>query len=118
MSTPKTIKDKLADIPGKVETVPGFGDLLSQKSIKAILAGSKSPEWKDCMLLIVGPDAPNQLARLTFEDDHSEQDWLKRNAAYIVANATCGTDTTTRTSQGVDDTIDQDLDPEPFENSD
>ena len=117
MSTPKRIKDKLADIPGKVNTIPGFGALLSQKSIKAILAGSNSPEWKDYMLLIVGPDAPNQLARLTFEDDHSQQDWLKRSAAYIVANATCGTDTTTNTGQGVDDQIDLDLEPEPFEKS-
>ena len=118
MSTsPKSIMRKLEEIPGKVVANPDFGRLLSDKAVAAIIAGalkpdeSVTPEWLDYMQEIVGPTSPNQLNRLTFQDDSSGQDYIRKSNAYIVSNAVCGTATGTRTADRVDDRIDENLPP-------
>ena len=99
---PKTIEQKLDDIRERVKE-PTFSKLLSAAAVKAILGGKTSPAWTEYMELVVGHNAPRQLARLTFKkgvDDKS--DALIKSCAYIVANGTCGVETQGHTRQGVD----------------
>jgi hypothetical protein len=66
------------------------------------------------MIEVVGPNAPKQLLRLTLADDVKDQDWVRKNCAYIVSNAVCGTGTTTKTLDKVDGSINSGLPDEPL----
>jgi hypothetical protein len=136
MSTPKTIIQKLRRLNAKVElelaqaglaaldnpdipVTSAFAEELSTLAVQAVIGGSGSQAWKDYMKLIVGtnnPQASAQFKRLTFQDNQADQQFVRKSAAYIVANAVCGEHTTTRTLANVEtegtDTIDINLPPE------
>lgn len=105
------ILTKLTAISETAASNPAFARDLSAKAIAAILNGTKSTQWAEYMTAIVGADSPKQLQRLTFNEPLTQNDdWLKRSNVYIVANAVCGTGTTTRTRERVDVLIDQPFD--------
>lgn len=80
-----------------------LGFKLKEASIKAMMGGIGSDDWKAYMSLFA--DNVDQLNRLTVPQD-GEDAWLPEARAYMVANAICGADSTTRTSLRVDDDID------------
>jgi hypothetical protein len=57
-------------------------------------------------------DNAAQLRRLTVPDEQQDPGWLTESRAYIVSNAVCGANTTTRTSQNVRADIDDGLEVE------
>src|SRR5690349_12633683 len=83
-----------------------LGLRLKQAAIKAMMAGIGSNQWKSYMSLFADND--EQLTRLTVPVEN-EDPWLPQSRAYIVANAICGADSTTRTSLRVDELIDENL---------
>jgi hypothetical protein len=113
MSVPKTIMQKLEEIPARVQADPTLGDTLSNMSVLAIMGGPGSTAWVNYMTVIVGPDAPNQLARLSLSDIATAPSYATRNSAYIVANGACGVATGPITGRRVDPNIDIGLAPEP-----
>src|ERR1044072_3468601 len=92
----------------KQEHKAKLGFQLKQASIKAMMAGIGSPEWKSYMSLFA--DNADQLTRLTVPVA-KEDPWLAEARAYIVANSICGADSTTQTSLRVDALIDDNLNP-------
>lgn len=80
-----------------------LGGKLKRAAIKAIMGGIGSDDWKAYMSLFA--DNVDQLNRLTVRKP-DEDAWLAEARAYMVANAVCGADSTTRTSLRVDDDID------------
>lgn len=92
----------------KQELKEKLGFQLKQASIKAIMAGIGSPEWKSYMSLFA--DNADQLTRLTVPAAN-EDSWLPEARAYIVANSVCGADSTTQTFLRVDELIDDNLNP-------
>ena len=77
---------------------------LSIKSTAAILDGLGSTSWREYMLEF--DPTPEELARLMGRDDAFLRDYMPNALAYIVANGTCGTDTTTQLNKNVDPNID------------
>jgi hypothetical protein len=90
----------------KAEHKDKLGLKLKQASIKAMMAGIGSNEWKSYMSLFA--DNAAQLTRLTVPAKN-EDPWLPEARAYIVANSVCGADSTTQTSLRVDALIDDNL---------
>jgi len=110
---PRTITQKLADLPNKVAADRnGFGQQLSDAAVAAVFNGLHSPEWETYMKIIVGPSAPKQLARLKLDpaDPLTNNPDVKKSAAYIVANAICAPTTTGQTGNGTKTAIDDDGD--------
>ena len=93
-----------------------FTSHLQDLATAAIRAGMRNgdattPEWKEYMALFAAPDRPDQLARLTGEDGtHNEQN-LNTARTYLVADAKCGTETSTNFGKGASVVLDQDLAP-------
>jgi hypothetical protein len=108
------ITTKLDQLEVKTQN-PIYARQLAAKAIEAICQGPGSDGWREYILEIVGPNAPSQLARLSLADDASDQDWVRKNCAYIVSNAICGTGTTTRTRNNVDNSINTGLPDEPLD---
>ena len=79
---------------------------LKRAAIKAMMNGIKSDEWISYMSLFA--ENAEQLNRLTVPQA-GEDSWLTESRAYIIANAICGADSTTRTSLRVDDDIDDNI---------
>jgi hypothetical protein len=82
---------------------------LKQAAIEAMMEGIQSPEWVSYMSLFA--ENTEQLNRLTVPQA-GEDSWLTESRAYIIANAICGADSTTRTSLRVDDDIDDNINPQ------
>jgi hypothetical protein len=110
----KTIMEKL-----KAKSVEAQNDFanggaiakdLQYKALAAVLKGAHSAEWVDYMKAILGdtssPSASAQLARLTLTDPAQNDADIRRNAAYIVANSTCGMETTADYVKNVEAVID------------
>lgn len=83
-----------------------LGFELKQAAIKAMMKGIESPEWISYMSLFA--ENAEQLNRLTVLQP-DEDSWLTESRAYMIANAICGADSTTRTSLRVDDDIDDNI---------
>lgn len=83
-----------------------FGFRMRHAAINAMMGGIHSAEWKSYMSLFA--DNAAQLRRLTVPDEQ-EPGWLVESRAYIVSNAVCGANTTTRTAQDVREDIDDGL---------
>ena len=81
-----------------------LGFRLRNAAIDAIMGGIHSAEWKRYMSLFA--DNAAQLRRLTVPDEQHDPGWLVESRAYIVSNAVCGANTTTRTAQNVREDID------------
>ncbi len=86
-----------------------LGAQLKLAAIDAMMHGIGSDQWKSYMSLFA--DTTDQLERLTVEKGTDEL-WLRESRAYMVANAICGADSTTRTSLRVAADIDDDLNPD------
>ena len=80
-----------------------LGNDLKKAAIKAMMKGINSPEWVSYMSLFA--ENAEQLKRLTVPQP-GEDTWQTESRAYIVANAICGADSTTRTRLRVADDID------------
>jgi hypothetical protein len=100
-----------------LSTESSLAKRLSNLAFQAIMGGPTSAEWKNYMQEIVGLNAPEQLKRLTFNDNLATKDYVIESNVYIVANAVCGSQTRTNTLNNVKiegpDFIDKDLPPEP-----
>lgn len=83
-----------------------LGGKLKRQAIKAMMGGIGSDDWRAYMSLFA--DNIDQLNRLTVPQQ-GEDAWLPEARAYMVANAICGADSTTRTSLRVDDDIDDNV---------
>ena len=83
-----------------------LGHRMRNAAVKAVMGGIHSAEWKSYMSLFA--DNAAQLRRLTVPDEQ-EPGWLVESRAYIVSNAVCGANTTTRTAQDVREDIDDGL---------
>lgn len=79
---------------------------LKRAAIKAMMEGIGSPEWTSYMSLFA--ENAEQLNRLTVRQPDDDQ-WKVESRAYIVANAICGADSTTRTSLRVANNIDHNI---------
>lgn len=85
------------------------GDNVQALAVATILGGKESPAWEAYMKMIVdidktdvpaGLDRPDQLARLKLDPNdpkHDDPD-MKKAAAYLVSNGTCGATTSTKTN--------------------
>jgi hypothetical protein len=80
-----------------------LGNDLKKAAIKAMMKGINSPEWVSYMSLFA--ENAEQLKRLTVPQP-GEDTWQSESRAYIVANAICGADSTTRTRLRVAKDID------------
>lgn len=86
-----------------------LGFRMRNAAINAMMGGIHSAEWKSYMSLFA--DNAAQLRRLTVPGEQ-EPGWLVESRAYIVSNAVCGANTTTRTAQDVREDIDDGLEAE------
>lgn len=82
------------------------GAKLKAAATEAALKGMGSAEWKNYMTIFA--DSKEQLARLTGDDSHAP--YVRQMSAYLVANGTCGGETPHNLAQGIDESIDDDLD--------
>lgn len=105
---------KIADNLTKVEKImtgtdkakkDELGRVLRNAAINAIMGGIGSDEWKTYMSMFA--DSDEQLTRLTVPPASGQQ-WLREAQAYIVTNAICSGDTTTKTRLGVKNVADLD----------
>jgi len=114
MGTSMSLTQKLLKLEEKTKKKT-YAKELSDLAMEAIFKGVGSPEWEKYMKEVVGPNSPKHLARLMLKDDKKTDEWTRRNSAYIVTNAICGTGTWTKTHDKVNDGAFSDLDDEPLE---
>ncbi len=99
MSIAKNIKQKIEeqqnDTSGRVTSE------LREQSLAAILGGIESDAWEIYMKNFVDADNPKQLARLMGEDETAGDPYMRKEIAYLVANASCGSITRTKLDQGL-----------------
>ena len=99
------IIDKMDDIHLAIYKDPeGAGGDLAEKlqelAFPAVVEGLGSPEWEKYMSEFVS--TPAQLARLMGNEEvFNNNSWAKQTLAYIVANSTCGIETTTGTRKNL-----------------
>jgi len=84
-----------------------LGNKLAWMAVDALLLGPKSQQWADYMKMF--DPTPQELLRLTLNDDRKDDKEVRRACAYIVSNAICGTATGTQTYKLVDEKIDEGL---------
>ena len=84
----------------------GLGTQLANAAADAITKGVGSDEWNQYMALFC--DTPEELELLT-KPKEDEPAYLRRTRAYILANSICSSDTGTRTANGVNVEIDNDV---------
>ncbi len=75
---------------------------LQDQSIAAILGGLGSAPWEIYMNNFADADRPDQLQRLMGKDSEGDP-YMRKEIAYLVANASCGSITRTRLDQGLSD---------------
>ncbi len=101
MSIAKNIKSKILeqqnDPTGQITSE------LQEQSIAAIIGGLGSDAWKTYMKNFVDADSPDQLARLMGEDLAAGDPYMRKEIAYLVANAACGSITRTKLDQNLND---------------
>ena len=119
MATPRSIMQKLADLPVRVQADSTFGDNLASAAQAALIAGNRdaqgnvTQQWDTYMRIIVGSDSPKQLARLNLNDDQATDLIVKKSVAYVVANALCAPGTNGNTGAGTNTTLDHGVPAEP-----
>lgn len=107
MSIIDNLEKVTAAVQADTERGGNLGFRMRNAAINAIMGGIHSAEWKSYMSLFA--DNAAQLRRLTVPDEQHDPSWLVESRAYIVSNAVCGANTTTRTSLNVRADIDHGL---------
>jgi hypothetical protein len=93
------IKEQEDDKTGRVTSE------LREQSLAAILGGLGSDAWETYMKNFVDADNPKQLARLMGEDEAAGDPYMRKEIAYLVANASCGSITRTKLDQGLSENL-------------
>jgi hypothetical protein len=110
----KTIIQKLIDKKAEVEAdeTGALDSDLRYKALAAILKGVTAPdgsptaEWETFMKAMIGEDSPEQLARLTLQDDLGADPDIQYNVAYLVSNVVCTIISGVRFPSDLSDVID------------
>ncbi len=95
-----------------VDTYKG-GDLairVGALAVKAIAGGMQSDDWKHYMALFADNDEQFDLLTTATATDPA---WMAQSRAYIVSNAVCDASTNTKTGNGVNPGIDDNLNDQP-----
>lgn len=101
MSISENIKDKILEQEN--DPTGQLTDELQEQSIAAILGGLGSDAWKTYMNNFADADRPEQLARLMGEGSAAGDPYMRKEIAYLVANAACGSITRTKLDQNLND---------------
>ena len=95
-----------------------FCDAVQQKALRAVSKGQGSPEWRTYMTMFVDDEttlgnpqsiSARQLARLTGTDSAVPDPVLDEKRAYLAADGTCTTDTTTNFGRNASIVLDQNM---------
>ena len=79
-----------------------LADRISAAAVEAIMKGIGTHEWEKYMALFC--DTKEELAQLTVVRE-TDNDYMPKMRAYIVANAVCAADTGTQTANGVNASV-------------
>jgi hypothetical protein len=97
-----------------------FCDLVEQNALRAVSKGQGSPEWKKYMTMFVDNEAAlndpqsissRQLARLIGTDNTANNPVYDEKRAYLAADGTCTTETTTNFGRNASVVLDQEPQP-------
>jgi len=102
----KTIDDKIKDI----QNLPGndnpIRSKLQEQAIAVILTATETDEWAAFMANFVDNGNTAQIARLKLDDDMADDPYIRKAAAYLIANSTCGGFTPARLNEGINGIFD------------
>jgi len=79
-----------------------LADRISAAAVEAIMKGIGTHEWEKYMALFC--DTKEELAQLTVVRE-TDNDYMPKMRAYIVANSVCAADTATETAAGVNEAV-------------
>jgi hypothetical protein len=101
----RTIDDMIRKIQNDPDPNHTLHNELRDKAIAIILKSVGTDDWNEFMKHFVDDD-PAQLARLNLKDSFSNELYIRKSVAYLVANITCGGSTPDRLNDRIQTILD------------
>lgn len=103
---PKTIDDMIKEVQNDPDPAHTLHNKLQDQAIALILTAVDKTEWEDLMKNFVDDNNSAQLARLKLQDSFGQEKYIRKAAAYLVANITCGGATPGRLNERINGILD------------